>query len=295
MRSALVCVFLAGCGGCAESHVRPDGGPPDAGTRDAPAIDRAVMRWDSGARMPDGDLPDGTDCSEVAGYRRCGLDQCPYRCPGSAPERCHSQVPLCITQIDDDVCHYEVGEFMSIPDPCDGGGPCLFVGEPPPELGQWGSCLDNVALCLTDYEEARLPAYHCRWTDMTVVTRAPPAATCPPPADPRAPFCAGACGDAACPELRYSQCIGLSDTRGFGVCSSTLPCYESMPTELRAFWNMCNDDPARRPCACMVALPQPEEAPFPRGVLASESACRAYRDAYPTGVECRDIDWNPIP
>ncbi len=294
MRAALLgCALLAGCGGCAESHGRADGGAPDAGSFDAARPDRPVMRRDSGAPIPDGDLPDGTDCSEVGGYRRCGLDQCPYLCPGSPPERCSNYVPLCLPRLVDQGCTYELGEFMSIPNPCNAGGPCLYVGTSSPENGQNGYCVESIDLCLTDPDEARLPPYHCRWTDMTVVTRAPPPASCPPPADPRAPFCAGSC-DTECGPPSYGGCIGLSDTRGFGVCTYGLPCYDSMPVELRSFWDMCNRDSERRPCACLILRPQPDEAPFPRGVLMYAPSCQAYRAAYPTGVECRDIDWNPL-
>lgn len=262
-------------------------------------MDRPVMRHDSGAPLPDGDLPDGTDCSEVAGFRRCAADQCPYLCPGRVPVRCNPDVPLCLPR-DDDRCKYDIGELSGPVDACSTAFPCLFSGESPPEDEQPGTCvpLDAVDLCLTDHASVDLPAFHCRWTDMTLVTRAPPDVDCPADVDSRAPYCGGSCTDAAC-AAPSNNCFGVSDTRGFGVCVYGVPCYYRPSTEAGRFvlslWDDCNRDPDRRPCACLVPEPQPDEAPFPRGVLVHAPACQAYRDHYPDNADCRDIDWTPLP
>ncbi len=294
MRYAAACVaLLSACGSCAESHGRDDaGGPWDAATPDAPPLDSPDMRHDAGAPLPDGDLPDGTDCSEVAGVRRCGLEQCPYLCPGSPPVRCSNYVPLCLPRTGGG-CTYEVGEPTDPPEHCSSGGPCVLPGEGPPESGQAGACLpiEYLDLCLTDWREVDLPPFHCMWTDMTMVRRAPPAATCPPAPDPRAPFCAGACSEVECPAPSTGLCLGLGDSRGFGVCArSGVPCFEDMSPFFRHYLEECARD-YDAPCACMVLHPQPPEAPFPRGNIVLADACLAYERAYPEGVECRDADW----
>lgn len=290
---APLAAFLAGCGGCVSSHGRDDAGSVTDATIDAgmDAETSDAMLRDVGSPLPDGPLPDGTDCSEVAGFRRCAADQCPYLCPGRVPPRCSNAVPLCLPRRsaeEDPSCMYDIGELGELPDYCERGDPCVMSGDVPAEDEQWGACLDaeDIELCLTDYRDVDLPPFHCVWTDMTPITQRPPSAACPSPAHPDAPFCSGACSDQDCP-----ACIGLSDTRGFGVCvASTFPCYEDMPSFLRNRIEECSRDHGV-PCACMVLTPQPADAPFPRGNVVVADACLGYEGIYPDGVQCRDADW----
>ncbi len=289
---ALICVCA-----CAASHealdgsATGDGSRMDAGRMDAHLPDAFpidVPPHDVGAPLPDGPLPDGTDCSEVDGFRRCGSD-CPYLCPGTPPVRCNSLVPLCLPA-DRDQCEFGVGDTIPLYY-CYGGGPCLLAGEGQATPSQPGTCV-STDLCLTDYHDAGLPAFHCVWTDMTPVTRPPPEAGCPLPADPRAPFCAGACGAVDCPAPSVPLCVGLSDTRAFGVCVwRGFPCSEAHMPQLQGFLQQCSDD-YRAPCACMVLDPQPAEAPFPRGSIVLATTCLTYQTVYPHGVECRNDHWS---
>ncbi len=300
---AALLVLLALCAGCAASHGVPDGGGAgegggldaaafrDAASMDAPRRDSGYHPPDAGIPEPDGALPDGTDCSEVDGFRRCGVDQCPYLCPGSPPVECVSQVPLCLPR-DRSYCDYGVGRSVPL-DVCKKGGPCLLPGDSPSANGAAGICAP-VDLCMVDYRDAGLPPFHCAWTDMTPVTRAPPEAGCPLPPDPRTPFCAGACGDVTCPDPGTHLCVGLSDTRAFGVCEyEGLPCWQDPPGIITNDMMRCATAYGA-PCACMVLHPQPADAPFPRGNIVLATTCLTYQTVYPDGVECRDVGWNVL-
>ncbi len=287
-----VLLFLAPLG-CAVSHGASDGATVgDGGGMDAAAVDastvdgapsdRRTTPYDTGAPLPDGPLPDGTDCSQVDGFRRCGPG-CPYLCPGSPPVRCSNYLPLCLPR-GTAPCDFGLGE--SVPENyCSNGGPCLLSGASPDN----GACV-SLDLCLTNAANAGLPPFHCVWPDMTPVTRAPPAAPCPAPADPQDPFCGGSCG-ASCSDLPV--CVGVSDHRAFGLCRMWGPCWQAMGGELAADMDRCSQH-FGTPCACMIPEPQPSGAPFPRGEIVLASSCLAYHAIYPSGVECRDANWNVL-
>jgi len=272
----------SGCG-CGVSHTPPS---PDAGGLDATRADAVSL--DAGLR--DAPAYDGPiDCSEVAGYRRCD-ERCPEPCPDRI--RCPTYVPLCMSYeetFEHGSCGYDVGDLVGSLKPCDDGRPCAVPGDPPAEDDQHGMCVP-LRVCL-EGQDAGLPPFHCVWSDMTPVTRAPPDDPCPPSSDARAPFCSGTCGEVACP---VPLCFGLSDTRAFGVCMWTgWPCWETAGSYLAARMDACRRE-LGEPCACLLLFPQPAEAPFPRGYFTLASACLAYDDVYPDGVECRDADWQEI-
>lgn len=280
----LVTVTLILSISCSDSHAPDDS---DAGDRDADRADADVLD----ASTTDAASYDGPrDCSEVAGYRRCG-ETCPDPCPDRI--RCPSYVPLCIPyeeSFEQGSCVYDVGEPNGPNVPCADGRPCAVPGEAPAEDGDDAMCIP-LDVCL-EGREAGLPPFHCVWGDMTEVTRAPPDHACPPSADDRAPFCSGTCGSVDCPT---PLCFGLSDTRAFGVCMwAGWRCYESAGPFLEGRLSACQRENDGEPCACLVPFPQPADAPFPTGYFTLASACLAYKDAYPDGVECRGSGWVEI-
>jgi len=249
--------------------------------------------WDGGTPTDAWRRDGPVDCSEVLGFRKCE-PLCPERCPDRI--RCPSYIPLCLPRQDDPSCAYTVGGVDGgLYDFCDEDKPCLIPGEAPPDNGARGVCVP-LELCLEGHDTG-LPPFHCIWSDMTEVTRRPPRDPCPPAPAPNAPFCEGPCRPGMdCPEPSH-YCVGRSDTRAFGVCSrDSIHCWEELfehPSG-RARLDDCSDAYGA-PCACMLFFPQPEDAPFPRGVFTRASACTAYRDLCPGGVECRDASWEHVP
>lgn len=160
----------------------------------------------------------------------------------------------------------------------------------PRESGGYG-CV-SVGYCLWIAEQD-LPDDHppvsCFYGEGEPVVNGPPEELCPDErGNDRYPLCYGAC-EARC---EAGTCHGMNEERGFGVCATgfQLRCSPERPEELASFLDGCSML-ADEPCACMVATPTARED---YGVMTPVSTCRAYREAYPDTVDCRDVDWNPI-
>lgn len=262
-----------------------DGGPPDLGIRDLGTYDGPE------------------DCSEIAGYRRCD-ERCPRPC--ESPARCRTQYGLCIVRppTGDDSCSFTAlspearqGGY------CQRGGPCLVSRGDGSADQKWsGLCLD--ADVCSAAEGRGLPPFTCRYADGSVVVTGPPDAPCPPSAA-GAPFCGGSCGMApdGCPNTYGPfgtnlalSCIGLADTRAYGVCVfSQVDCDQ--------IWTMFGADGVNfyldacaasygAPCACMQLAAGPEG---PLSYFVKADACVGYRAAYPASVECLDVTRTPLP
>lgn len=291
MRSAapLCLLCLAACSSSARRDAAaPDTGP-DAASPDAPspADSGTDARFDAGSDTGPG------DCSSIAGYRRC--DVCTEPCPRPATW-CEDDRGVCVPR-DRDYCSYGLQHAWGIV--CGTGRPCAVGRDPDRNPDDFGGPCVSVDFCLAS-ADAGLPPFECVYPDLTPVTRPPPAAECPA-SNPRAPFCAGACGTVECPvttepavippgatrELERA-CVGLSDTRGFGVCAYAG--YQCNQRHIDMWLGLCrgfyDED-----CACMVTRPRSPWVEEDFGFLVLGSACRAYRDVYPDSIECHGAGW----
>jgi len=281
--------FLADAGLDGSTDLGMDGGPRDLGRDTGPP--------DFGLRdLGTYDGPE--DCSEIAGYRRCD-ERCARPC--DSPQRCVEEIGLCripaggcaFTALTEDYRTY-----------CVQGGPCLVYDGDGTVADPWiGSCFD-ADVCLAS-EGAGLPEFTCRYSDGSVVVTGPPAGTCPPSSE-GAPFCGGACGMApeGCPNTdsiitpgtnTANPCIGLSDSRAFGVCTYwNLECATvgtRFGLEQLAFvHDVCRENYGA-PCACMQIEAGPDG---PMSYFVKADACLRYRAAYPDSVECLDVTEMPI-
>lgn len=286
-----VAVALGGCS-CAQSHVA-DGGPVDGGVdgRDVAPPDGALI--DSG-------------CDEVAGFRLCDS------CGG-----CTAETGRCLSSLD--VCSrgYPQGDFDR-GDNCDfsarqgsycwTGLPCAaalplgmcsrdtVTDEPYPFCGP---CMPPEFCVAAREREGDLPPFQCTWSDGTEVVTGPPAGECPVSPDPTYPFCGGACGLVVCPSdgsgTEAGSCVGVSDTRSFGVCMpiSQGRCDESDLLTTEQNLTFCGGV-LHTECACLVPSPLPEGTTSRFGFIVTRAACLGYRDHFPDNADCVDRSWTSI-
>lgn len=175
---------------------------------------------------------------------------------------------------------------------CGDGEPCAVR----PRVGEAfeGLCM-TPEFCM-DLAGADLPFTECRYSDLTTLDVGPAAGACPPSIDERTPFCGGSCGSVACPqatllgEVVPTACVGVSDTRPFGVCP-----LETVATCGEGFndWAFC-EMTYGEPCACMVLGPRADDVEDVFGFVVMRRACVAYRDEVGASVDCRDYDWRSI-
>jgi hypothetical protein len=141
----------------------------------------------------------------------------------------------------------------------------------------------------------------CIYSDETTFVTGPPdEPVCPPAPDPRTPFCGGPCGSDGCPfseprllPLNGVSCVGLSDTRGLGICALHTRGQSCAPG-VTSLMTGCHDPGVYgTPCLCLV-LRRGDELET-HGWITLESSCRAYRDRYPADFTCLDEHGNEVP
>lgn len=204
----------------------------------------------------------------------------------------------------------EAGENCSIdlrhgtPYNCRDGRVCVTNERRRPTEWSWGGGCFDLEYCrwLEDNPDVR-DDLGCRYSEGTLFEDGPPDHECAPGADALAPFCGGACGD-ACPiyPRAYGGCVGVSETRGFGVCvpQGAVRCepasIEATSAALGACFNelwALSGDPEQE-CVCMALSPTllPEYAD--NGWAVARQSCVAYRARYPGEVRCLDATWSEI-
>ncbi|NOY93654.1 MAG: hypothetical protein GXP55_20910 [Deltaproteobacteria bacterium] len=293
-RGALVLLAsFALCAGCYAKHgPRRDTGANDSG------LDASVD-----ARVDAGDPA----CPWLGPYRPCG-DGCahepfPYDSCRSETEFCDLNLDLCFPVVNSDP-RGELGCFVGYPDPhpqpqvpptyCWDGKPCLA-----------GHCVDDsICRIAPEFREGM----QCVYSDGTLYENGPPYPdSCPSAGDPRTPFCGGPCGE--CPIFDYgesslyfdpwpqSSCIGVSETRGLGICTFYQPngCARGSVDPLDVFGQF--EIFGLGLPACLVLLDPSKPDGFEDiGTPTMASSCRAWLSRFPDApYACLDRDWNPIP
>ncbi len=286
---ALFAAVVAGCS-CASSHERDADASRDAATGDD-------------ARYPDGAAVPDADCEYIAGFRRCD-SQCSRPC-NALTGRCVESVGVCAgprtgSQTGCQFTPDDFGEYCSDGTPCAASLPLATTCSPvlpggPPRT-YCGPCM-TVEFCLAARGEG-LPPFECVWSDGTHVVTGPPPGECPTSPDPVEPFCGGACGVVDCQALSTATfgisgaCIGVSDTRGFGVCElASSRCTEA---GVRSTLDLCAHQTGRE-CACLTPSPLATSTTTPFGFPVFRSVCLAYRDHFPANADCMDGTWTSIP
>lgn len=280
----MLCMAFVSCGddvrmrsdASADSGRPPDGGPPES------SVDAATA---------DGMSVDGSPCDPVASYSRCDRG-----CACPVEHHCRDDLGLCVPIGFSASCSLDLapGSDAGIGNnPCADGTPCLIAQHR--DGGPYGICA-SPQLCAS-VTAAGLPAAQCSYADGTVFSSGPPTDSCPT-SDPSAPFCAGSCGSALCPDVDIlgmhmnGWCIGTSDTRAFGVCAYDRE--RCGPNHTIGEFNICMSNYGGQPCACMVLKPVPDGISSEGGYMVLGSACQAYQAIYPDGVECRRLDWSEL-
>lgn len=262
---------------CGTSHGSTvDGGSSDT-SPEVRVIDPPDVACDAG---PDA----GGACGQVGCFRRC--DTCEQSCNAAEGLSCDALVGLCLPERTRQGCGFFTPGIAATW--CESGRPCAIR---PGDAS--GECMPP-QVCV-EARDAGLPEFDCFYADGTPVVTGPPAASCPP-SDPRAPFCGGACGRIDCPIARTDSwigglppdCVGLSDTRGYGVCRLSLPSCARDNT-LEGCLDYYGDA-----CVCMLLSPSPS-ADMGRGFTVFASGCRQYRAQFPDSVQCMDENWQVLP
>lgn len=295
----------------------PDGGVdisdgPTAGDGGG-AGTQAWSVWDAaydGTPVPDlraePSAEDLAQCGEVAGFQRC--DSCPDRCPPGSS--CVEDLGICKARLPSGVgdgCYFELSGDVpsSLREVPLTGLPCAVSGTSGgvPEGRFRGNAMPS-EYCVAAASLDDLPPQRCVYPDGTPLVSGPPPTPCPGDVG-LVRVCGGTCGEPRCVStvgadhsLHISPCVGLSDDRGFGLCAfRRRRCGQSNAADLipgcskavSAWWS------GFRPCACLVSVERPDEAPEPLGFVVPAEACLQYRSWFPESVECRDADWMPIP
>src|SRR5690606_903367 len=141
----------------------------------------------------------------------------------------------------------------------------------------------------------------CYWSDESeYVDGAPEVSECPPTPNERVPFCGGPCGECDTRRWRWNGayspragCTGMSETRGFGVCTFAggFPCSREDPgatvgCEQSTDWG--------EPCACLL-LQLPDGSFQEIGFPTLASSCLEYQAHFPEGVRCMDpFEWTEL-
>lgn len=285
-RAALATLVCASAIACSDAHTIRDSGVDGGDPNDA--------------GIHDGGPPDArpTDCERIDTFQRCDGRCTASDCPRGT--RCVEALHVCLPPVTSGTSGCWMNEAVS--DYCDSGGACQLT-----ERGEnlSGPCAP-ASLCLALAEAGLSP--DCVWSDRTSVVSGPPPATCAAPDDARAPFCGGACEGVSCPSRPggggsvvnpsggSTQCVGVSDTRGFGMCVwSATYCREPLdpedPDEVAAwqYWqDLCREGYDGEPCACLVLEPQEGRQ---RGYYTLRTACLAYAAAHPGRASCREASW----
>ena len=244
---------------------------------------------DAGA-PPDGDASLVLLCPTLGGYATCDV-LCETGCPGDG--LCHQHFHICRVFAEATGCSITLASTEAdYPDRtyCKDGQVCVVADEVLEADGVMRGLCVREAYCREMHEvgvEAR-----CRWSDETeFVAGAPELTTCPPSVHGLVRNCGGPCGgcDTGPWSRRYAldaSCTGVSERRGFGVCTfnGSMPCSPGDP----GVTPFCPADWGE-PCACL--LLQLPDGTFNRvGYPTLASVCRDYRSHFPDSVRCMEPD-----
>ena len=161
---------------------------------------------------------------------------------------------------------------------------CLTSDRFRPTDASWGGTCVDEQLCSWVMEQSELEHLRCRYSEGTLYEDGPPEAPCGDGAPALSPFCGGRCGDTCA----STACVGISETRAFGVCVPTPRprCWLDSPLP-----NGVVEDCERRggrPCACMVLSPVELPEWASSGWPVFRDSCLAYQRHYPDEVRCYD-------
>lgn len=241
--------------------------------------------------FPDDDAERYRLCGCVGEFRRCDTfdDPCPQLmgCSASA-EVCRARE---LPEFSDS-CNFTVqpsdGSFRPPGgDYCSTGKLCATPGVSAgsADLPFAGSCMtrtycDEVASADPPVDGAP----RCVYSDGQLYIQGPPGGACPTSVDTRTPFCGGSCGDETlCPTIPVApfpdgfvrgSCVGLSDSRPFGVCAiSREYCLRSDPPGVASMLASCEFSMGEA-CACLV--PHRADETDPVGFLTTARVCQQY-------------------
>ena len=276
----------------------------------------ALSLWGCGQSHPsDRDaevFPDGsTVACHIGPYPRC-WDGC-GRCE-SPDEACDHRTKICFRERRT----LDYGGTCAIVRREPGGGLPLFGGfcgnglicvrdrhPRSTETAEWllaGSCVEApYCEALPEVADELGLDLECVYSDLTPYVHGPPTDDlCPAPVNRRGPLCGPSCAPAACPSLvpnppatLYSpwgtSCVGVSETRGVGVCSPIgwFCTPEQDPTaELTLMY-------AER-FLCLNFIGADGEFEDRAWPVQAES-CRQYEALYPGATRCLTGGWEPAP
>lgn len=278
-------------GGCFMSNAPADGG--DGAVEDGALRDGAVGDAETGPPL------DGGMCEPFGTTRPCA-PQCGLPCPEG--RRCNEFWELCTYVEPREECGVDLR--FGNPFNCREGRTCVTTERFRSSEWSWGGACVDPEFCrwLQTNPDVR-EDQRCRYSEGTLFEDGPPDHPCAPGADELAPFCGGACGD-ACPiyPREYGGCVGVSETRGFGVCvpqghvrcdpASEWQTTEALGACFRELWGLSGD--TDQECVCMALSPTllPEYAD--NGWAVSQQTCVAYRARYPDEVRCLDATWTEV-
>ncbi len=256
-------------------------------------VDDAGAIADGGDR---GDADGAAECATLGGYRTCG-SLCADGCPRS--DGCQQYFDICVPFPDVTGCDVTLSSHeRDYPNRtyCGNGLPCVVSTV---ALERAHSVL---GLCVRDEycREVQMSSIdpRCVWSDESPYVDGPPEVSeCPSTPDARVPFCGGPCG--GCDDTGWSSyyepanCVGLSERRGFGVCTfeGHDPCWRGHAGAAGACafaerWG--------EPCACMV-LELPDGSFQEIGFPTLASSCLEYLRHFPDTVRCMDpFAWVPL-
>lgn len=285
------------------------GGASDSGHDGAAVVDGSLVQVNSElGQCTEEDL---ATCGCIGGFRRC--DTCDAACPlGSA---CRTVVQVCRERdlpTSDEGCTFSKDPVNSIQHYCAVGMPCAVGAgvEGTEEDPFFGNCMP-VEYCLAAQtaDPPLAEPVKCVYADGSELVSGPPPDECPASeSDPRLPWCGGACGRShMCPEHPHGfdfnyvagPCVGLSDERGFGVCTfSRNRCLRN--PEVVQGWTtnelLLRECETRldEPCVCLVTDDQPVPDGEEHGFAMPASICQTYREHHAGSVTCRTADWQEI-
>ncbi len=262
----------------------------DAGFADAQARDASS---DAAPDSPDASLGDAGTCPDLGETRLCA-PLCGVPCP---PLYGCSDLYATCYDIDADPrgneqCQVNL-EF--------GGQYCyrgarlcaVHEGHRSPGDRSWGGVCVSDEYCRWVQTEPSLEDIRCRYSEGTLFEDGPPDHPCGVGAHPSDPFCGGRCGD-TCSRGFIAvtpACVGISETRGFGVCVRT-PRPRCSPEDWDHGATQLDECQlagfGESDCVCMLLSPVELPEYSERGWAVATQTCLAYRERYPGEVRCYD-------
>lgn len=287
--AALFAAGLAGCYASASPDGSTDGAPVDAATLDGPPPVDGAFDVDA--------ILDGGMCTWFGSTREC-TPWCGLPCPpgsvcgGDRFGVCSPAAESCSISL---VSGWQYD--------CRGGRVCLTREDGRISDDHWsGRCVASEYCRWLNANAAARPDLRCRYSEGTLFVDGPPEHECALGAYEHDPLCGGRCGD-ACPAYMSDRggCVGVSETRGFGVCvpDSRARC-NPPPADVSSDLGRCSiqlnllsGDPDVR-CACMILSPTEPPEYSGNGWAVSLETCLAYRARYPDEVRCVDETWSDL-